>query len=108
MVIEFGEDGPSLKRIQIVDVTFPPVRSRRRRRQRAARQPGSWPAVAGLVVCGWPEAARAAVVALALGVSTSLTPSGVGAVGTAVSGMLCVLALRGSRTAPGPVAHQVP
>lgn len=103
VVVEFCEAGPALKRIQIADVVFPvPGRGPRRRRRRPAprRAAGSWPEVAGMVVGGWPEALRAGAVAAALGASAAFPLSGAG---TAVTGLLCVLAVRGLRGEAGPL-----
>ncbi|MFE3170053.1 hypothetical protein ACFXPA_25525 [Amycolatopsis sp. NPDC059090] len=110
VVIEFGEEGPSLKRIQITDLAAPSPGWRPRRRRPTTRMPArSWPEVAGMVVGGWPEALRAGAVAVALGASTAFPPSGAGAAGTAVTGLLCVLAVRGLRgDTVRQLPHQVP
>lgn len=90
VVIEFAESGPSLRRIEIAEVTFP-ERAAGRRRHGHSRMPHARPAAlhVGLLVL--------------IVVVTVLNPAaGAGIAGTVLAGALGLAVTRGTRTGGEP------
>ncbi|WP_410595538.1 hypothetical protein [Amycolatopsis sp. lyj-23] len=94
VVIDFAADGPTLRRIQIVDVHFPRAAPTRHGRRRMHRWPRTWPEVAGMIVGNWATTLRAGVIVMTVAASGTVSPSGLGAASTAMTGALCALTVR--------------